>query len=358
MTTYLSDHQGRNNNFNLIRFVAAFLVLVSHSYALTLGAGEHEPLVAALGLSLGAIAVDVFFVTSGYLVAASLFRGSGFKSFIISRLLRIYPALLVVITISVFVLGPYFTTLPLDQYFSDEQTYKHFFKNVTLLFGVEYRLPGVFESIPFANAVNGSLWTLPYEIRLYCLLAILGLLSKLMSSYTPFKNIPSFFFALTFCAVIFNIYVEQIGLDIPQRKLLHLFSIFFTGATLYLLRDRVAMNDLLASAAIAVLTIAIIFDFAFFIAYVIALPYLTFYFAYKITGPILKFNQFGDLSYGIYIVAFPLQQVIMTLQPETQVTGLIVKAGFLTLICAALSWYLIEKPSLRFKSKVISSYNN
>lgn len=358
MTTYLSDHQGRNNNFNLIRFIAAFLVLVSHSYALTLGSGEYEPLVASLGFSLGAIAVDVFFVTSGYLVAASLFRGRSIKSFIVSRVLRIYPALLVVITISIFLIGPFFTTLPLDHYFSDPQTYTHFFKNVTLLFGVEYQLPGVFESAPYADAVNGSLWTLPYEIRLYCVLAVLGFLSIILSSYTSFKNIPSLFLTLTFCAVIFNTYIQLTGLDIPQRKLLHLFSVFFTGTTLYLTRDCIPLNKLLASTAGVALLITTFFSDAFFVVYVIALPYLTLYLAYKITGPILKFNQLGDLSYGIYIFAFPIQQMIMLLQPETGVAGLMIKASFFTLICAALSWHLIEKPSLRFKFKLISSYKN
>ena len=354
MTTYLSDHQGRNNNFNLIRFIAAFLVLVSHSYVLALGSGEDEPLVASLGFSLGAIAVDVFFVTSGYLVAASLFRGRSIKSFIVSRVLRIYPALLMVTIISVFLVGPYFTAQPLDAYFSDAQIYKHFFKNVTLLFGVEYQLPKVFESVPYANVVNGSLWTLPYEIRLYCVLAILGFLSMVMATYTRLKNILGFFLTLTFCAVLFNVYVQLAGLEIPQRKLLHLFSVFFTGATLYLARDRVPLNKSLASAAIISLLIATLFDDAFFVLYIITLPYLTLYLAYKITGPILKFNQLGDLSYGIYIFAFPLQQIIMSLHPETQIAGLIIKAAFFTLICAALSWHLIEKPSLRFKSRLIS----
>ena len=356
MTTYLSDHQGRNNNFNLIRFIAAFLVLVSHSYVLTLGSGEHEPLVASLGFSLGAIAVDVFFVTSGYLVAASLFRGRSIKSFVVSRVLRIYPALLTAIIISVFLVGPYFTALPLDGYFSDSQTYEHFFKNVSLLFGVEYQLPRVFESVPYANVVNGSLWTLPYEIRLYCLLAILGFLSILISTYTPFKNILGFFFALTFCAVTFNVYVQLTGLEIPQRKLLHLFSVFFTGATLYLARNHVPLNKILAISATIVLLITTLFDNAFFLAYVITLPYLTLYLAYKITGQVLKFNQLGDLSYGIYIFAFPIQQIIMSLQPETQIVGLIIKAAFLTLICATLSWHFIEKPSLRFKFRLVSSY--
>ena len=148
--------KGRDNNFNLIRFIAASLVLFSHSYPLAMGNGFPEPLSNSLGTSWGSIAVDVFFVASGFFIAASFSLKSSFKSFAMARILRIYPALIITTLLTVFVLGPLFTSLSLFDYFSHSQTYQYLIKNTTLLTGIEYYLPGVFTDTPYNQAVNGS----------------------------------------------------------------------------------------------------------------------------------------------------------------------------------------------------------
>ena len=127
--------QGRDNNFNLIRIVAALVVLVTHSFALV---GE------SIGMTIGLIAVDVFFIVSGFLVTASLLTRQSTIEFLWARALRIFPALLVMLLLTVFVLGPFFTSLPLSSYFSDRTTYDYLLKCSTLFTGVVYKLPGVF----------------------------------------------------------------------------------------------------------------------------------------------------------------------------------------------------------------------
>lgn len=136
--------QGRDNNFNLIRFIASLSVLITHSFALALGTPGAEPFRKSLGMTIGEISVDVFFITSGFLVTASLLYRKNTIEFIWARFLRIFPALLVMLLLTVLVVGPVFTTLPLSNYLTHKDTFRYFAKCLTLFFGVEYTLPGVF----------------------------------------------------------------------------------------------------------------------------------------------------------------------------------------------------------------------
>lgn len=172
--------QGRDNNFNLIRIIAALAVLVTHSFALAIGTADAEPFRKSLGMTMGSIAVDVFFITSGFLVTSSLLNRQSTIEFIWARVLRIFPALIVMLLLTVFVLGVIFTTLPTLTYLSLPQTYIYFAKCATLITGVAYNLPGVFDSNPYKNAVNGSLWTMPHEVRMYAILAIVWFVLRII----------------------------------------------------------------------------------------------------------------------------------------------------------------------------------
>lgn len=178
--------EGRDNNFNLIRIIAALSVLVSHSFTLSVGTTDAAPFVGAIGISLGSIAVDCFFITSGLLVTASLLKRQNIIDFLWARTLRIFPALVIMLCLTVFGLGVFFTSMPLGSYLTDFATYKYFFKCATLIAGVSYTLPGVFDGNPFDNSVNGSLWTMPFEVRMYIILvftwAVLQTIRKISSN--------------------------------------------------------------------------------------------------------------------------------------------------------------------------------
>jgi len=177
MNQPLSDFlYARDNNFNLIRFIAAFGVLFSHSFSLALGGSETEPFKQLLGMSFGQIAVDIFFISSGFLIANSLFMKKNLANFLWARFLRIYPGLFVSLIFCVFIVGLFFTKYPIGQYLTDTQTYVFLVKNAVLFFGEEQKLPGVFESLPWQGVVNGSLWTLPFEVKAYCLLVAFSII--------------------------------------------------------------------------------------------------------------------------------------------------------------------------------------
>ena len=143
----LSDYAvGRDNNFNLIRLAAALSVIFSHSVAVLGLPSSREFFFDHLGLSLAEMAVDVFFVTSGFLVTGSLVNRGDVIAFLWARALRIYPAIWVMLVLTVFALAPALTTLPLADYFTSPKTHEYFAKCATLIGGVRYSLPGVFET--------------------------------------------------------------------------------------------------------------------------------------------------------------------------------------------------------------------
>ncbi|RYG56248.1 MAG: acyltransferase, partial [Alphaproteobacteria bacterium] len=165
----------RADSFDLLRLIASLLVLWSHQHVLL---GFPEPAVSILQGSIGTLGVTVFFAISGYLNALSLLRRQSVRSFLISRALRIYPALIICVLFCV-ILGAIITTDPAR--FFGLKTLKFLVQNSTLI-GIEVRLPGVFETNIYRDAVNGSIWTLPMEIACYLGLAILGAMCSYRSS--------------------------------------------------------------------------------------------------------------------------------------------------------------------------------
>lgn len=164
--------QGRDNNFNLIRLVAAVAVLVSHAAPLTQGRGTPEPLARLTGHTLGTLAVYVFFVASGFFVAGSLSR-RGPAGFALARARRILPGLAVSLLLVTFVLGPAVTTRTLADYFAAPGTAAFLIRGLLPLDPL-YTLPGVFADNPYPT-VEGSIWTLAYEIACYAGLALTAL---------------------------------------------------------------------------------------------------------------------------------------------------------------------------------------
>ncbi len=356
----LSDYKdSRDNNFNLIRFVAAFLVLVSHSFPLATGSGVAEPLKSALGIAFGHIAVDIFFITSGFLITGSLLRSKSTPSYIAARVLRIYPALIVAMLLTVFVLGPLLTQLTLNDYFT-RQTFIYLLKNSTLFFGVEFNLPGVFVEVPWKNAINGSLWTLPYEVKMYTYLLFFFLGVAFLKRFTPVKyqRWVKFEWVIVFTAltslllhVSNHVYLNRFD------DFIRLFSFFFIGSFCYIYASVIRMSNstflLLIFFCLASAIGVIYWELSketFMVIYILTLPYIVFYLAYVPNGIIRRFNNLGDYSYGIYIYAFPIQQMSAMLIFNVSVIQMIFVSGVLTLLFAIGSWHLVEKKALKLKT--------
>ncbi len=341
--------QGKNNNFNLIRIIAALAVLASHSFALL---GQPEPLGQSLGMSPGSISVDIFFIASGFLVTGSLMLRQRIGDYVLARVLRIFPALLVMLLLTVFGLGVYFTTLPVAVYLGHSQTYFYLVKCATLIAGVTYYLPGVFENNPYKGAVNGSLWTIVYEIKMYLFL----LLFWFVCQFSKKNSQKIFVRTLIACAVLagFLVFFHQF-VKRDQDHSVRLFFMFFSGAAYWVLKEHIRLSGKFFCLAVGALLLAAVAGTqAFFVVYQLSIAYVLFYLAYVPAGWLRKYNAAGDYSYGVYIYAFPVQQSVAALLPGVSVLLLTLISVAVTLTLAALSWHWIEQRALRLKTFLIS----
>jgi len=325
--------RGRNN-FNLIRLFAAWLVIYSHAWPITGIAGSDLVGRMTIAKSAGAFAVDVFFVISGFLVAASLERRS-WRAFLVARVLRIYPALIVCILATVFVLGPALTTDP--NYWRDATTWRYLWSNATL-WRAEFWLPGVFETFP-RTSVNGSLWTLPIEGHLYLALLFAGVLGMLR----PMRYLPAWAVAV---AGACGFALWRAPLPEHLSYLIWVTSFFITGTLVWVWRERIRLSwplllGLLIAAGLARGTRA------FEPAYFALVAYGTFYLAFVPRLPRIERN---DLSYGMYLYGWPMQQLALLAGAAT-VTSNIIAATAAAFACAAASWFCIERPALRWKRR-------
>ncbi|MHC1698757.1 MAG: acyltransferase family protein [Geobacteraceae bacterium] len=339
--------QGRDNNFNLIRIVAALFVLVSHSFPLAIGFGAAEPFGESLGLTMGSLAVDIFFITSGFLVTASLMTRQSIIEFIWARALRIFPALLVMVLLTVFGLGVFFTSSSVSSYLADSVNYVYLVKCATLITGVKFKLTGVFDSNPYKFVVNGSLWTMPHELRMYAILA----LAWVALHVKKWGGLKLFKLAIVTSFVVAGVLVVARHFYLPtESHSARLFFMFFTGSAFYVLKEQITLSrSSFWILMIALISSAITNKHAFFVIYVLTIAYILFYVAYIPSGFIRKYNAMGDYSYGVYIYAFPVQQSVAALVPGVSVLSMLAISASATLLLAALSWHLLEKRALALK---------
>lgn len=345
MNSVLFAHlaSGRDNNFNLMRFIAASLVVLTHAYGLT-GNATGEPLLRLAGLSLGSLAVDVFFVISGFLIAKSWVSRNDPIGFFYARFMRIYPALWVSVFFCGFILGPAFTTLPLKDYFTHIDTLKFLLENTTLLIAGTFKtLPGVFADLPSPD-INAPLWTLPYELKMYIGLALLGSLGILKR--------PVLILALVLIGYAGFVFAWLHPNEVPERitDTLRFVYLFFAGSTIYLYRNRLRIGWLaFAACTLAALALpALLTELPAERRLILALfcPPLVLMAAFLPKGPIRAFNRFGDYSYGIYIFGMPVQQSLIALTGGTSPTINFALSYSLTLLLAITSWHLLEKQAL------------
>ena len=344
--------KSRDNNLNLLRIVAALAVLVGHSFALL---AQPEPWGARWGMTPGSVAVDLFFVASGLLVCGSLVSKQSLLDYFCARVLRIFPALLVMLLLTVLVLGPYFTELPLAMYLMSAETLLYLKKCATLITGVAFTLPGVFAHNPYPYAVNGSLWTMPLEIKMYLLLMIFWAITGLFRQ----RRMQVFHYLLPGLALVaLAIVLERHFLYAEIRHFERLFLMFFSGAAMYMLREKILLIPRLLYVLLPVTIASVLINRElFFFLYTLSFAYLVLCLAYLPSGWIRQYNKLGDYSYGVYIYAFPVQQSIAALFPHISVAMMIASSMAITLVLAVLSWHGVEKPALERKEKVLVFLN-
>lgn len=340
MRTFDQLAQGRDNNFNLLRMIAASAVLVSHAYPLALGGSAMEPLAEVAPTNLGRLAVAVFFAVSGFFITKSFDRRQSLIRFGTDRVLRIMPGLFVVLILSVAVLGPLFTVLPSGSYWSAWETWTYLPRNLSL-YRLQWALPGVFAANPL-GAVNGSLWTLSVEVDCYVMVVVVGL-SSLLSTY----RFAVFLVGYGGCYAALRLW----STDAHVAVLCELSFPFVIGMASYVYRDRVPISFtiLLSGVALALLARG---TPVYHELFVVTLSYAAFCFGGLQWRWLRRYNLLGDYSYGMYIYAFPIEQAVVALLPHPSPIATMAVAFAVTLVLAVLSWRLVEQPMLAQRHRV------
>ncbi|MBR8312371.1 acyltransferase [Burkholderia dolosa] len=325
--------KAKDNNFDCIRMLAAALVIFSHQYGLM---GRGEPTVFD-GFSYGGLGVVIFFSLSGYLVTQSWERDPSVWRFSAKRALRIFPALICATLLMALVMGPAVTTLNYTDYFSSPEVRRFVFGTATTL-NMTDTLPGVFENLHY-QTVNSSLWTIPVELKCYGFVIFLGLFGVLRSR-----------FALPLA--ILALLIGRFILSIPEthHPLLNFGMCFLFGMAMHVCRADIDRYRNVIAPAIGCAALVCWLLRNEYLSLVIAVPYAVVTIGRMSTPVVRRFGRLGDVSYGMYIYAFPIQQIIISVTHNSLPTLLCFLLSLaVTAAMAFVSWHLVEHPAMSMR---------
>jgi peptidoglycan/LPS O-acetylase OafA/YrhL len=282
--------------------------------------------------------VWAFFGISGFLIAQSWTIDAHVWRYLAKRALRILPALLVVLLVTVFVIGPLFTTLALGEYLTHAGTWSYLLRNSVLFTASE--LPGVFVENAYPRQVNGSLWTLAPEAWAYLATAALGLAGGLRRPWV----------ALSVALALIALPHDPTGL-LPAPSEIWVLQAFAVGACLFLFRERIPWHGGIAVGLAAAFALAPSEPLQLKLA-VVAIPYVAIHLAYRGPAVLRRLTTRGDFSYGIYLYAWPVGQAVAAAWAGIGAAALIAVSLPLTFLLAVASWHWVERPALALKASL------
>ena len=338
---------GHDNFFTPLRLIFASLVVFGHAFAVAWRDSSLEPHIV-YHYTFSYLAVNLFFIASGFLVTKSMVYRGDTPSFLSARALRIFPALIVHVIFVMIVIGPLATKTPLAEFFSDPDWYLQPFKVLTFI-DTKMIMPGIFQSNA-EDLGSAALWTLRYEVLAYIgtlLVFSLGMLRKKWMVLLQFV-LPSLAWMLGDYYGLFT------KLPATIENLMRFGIAYGLGATIYAYRDRLNFSWV----ALGVLVVASYFfreTRAVEVLVTSVLAWIVFRFAYMKMPSLDWTKRLPDVSYGIYIYHWCVLQMLFYWMPHLGVLELFALTFPITVGLAALSWYIIEKPALRSKTQFANS---
>ncbi len=338
------------NNFNFLRLLFAILVLVSHSYEIIDGNRSREPLTLIFNsLSLGELAVDAFFFLSGFLIVQSWRSKPSLRAFILARVLRIYPGFIVASLFCAFLFGPLASDA---QNYFERMRYPEYFGSVIALRGPV--IPPVFNGswYPF---INNSLWTIKYEMACYIFVAMAGVIGL------AHRFVFWIVVAILGCAglvvlpalAIFLSTAANVSISGPLTDVLRLFSFFSVGAVYQAYQSRIIIAPSLLGIAVLLLFLSMFFKAIAELALAIFGTYILFGIAFARNGWLRALKPRFDISYGVYLYAWPVQHLLIYYFPGLDVAPVIFATAVISVGFGWLSWRLVESPALRLKRHLL-----
>lgn len=327
-----------------MRLLFAVFVLITHSYKIS-GVNETDWLHTLTNRQVyfSYIGLNGLFALSGYLIFQSLCRSKNPFDYYWKRILRIFPALFVVLVLTIF-LGSIVYSGNLNSYIYSASMQSYLPNNLSLL-KIQYDIEGIFENNPLKKMINGSLWSISYEFAMYLSLSLLFYCNL---TYKKIAVTVILLFLLII-RLFFNTKAAEFNGILNGTYFLELAVYFYAGCFLAAIQiERIGKNELIFLICVLLLTLSVNFQFyhstKFFIWPVLVISGGLAYISWieKLTSSI------GDLSYGVYLYAFPVQQTLMYYF-NLKTLPLLICSLIISLAFAWLSWNIIEKNAIKLK---------
>ena len=332
MTRTLDDvFDVRANALNFVRLLLAGSVIVWHGIRLAGQEIESVPL-RQFVVDFG---VDGFFAISGFLIVQSWLRTPDWRRYLRARFLRIFPAFWTCLIVTAFLIAPLSTGL----FGGENLTYV--LKNASLWI-VQWGIAGTPTDVPITGVWNGSLWTLAWEFICYLGVLVLGIAGLL-----KYRAV------LPICFALVLIVSAATSSGLVENGLLELASrfgiMFLAGALILQYRDRIPVNAVTVVLSVVVVAASMLLP-NYRVVGALPLAFLVMLCGAAIRSP--RFRLKNDISYGVYIYAFPVQQVLAIWGVHTWGTPVYIVLAMLgTLPLAIASWFLVEKQALKLNKR-------
>ena len=332
------------NNFDFLRFLFAFVVILSHIIDLSL----YPDFLFLKKFFDTHLSVTGFFIISGFLIAGSYVKTQNIRKYFVKRAKRLLPAYLFIITLCAIFLS-IFSSFNLSEYFLNSMLYKYFFANLFFVNFLQPCLPGVFLNNILCT-INGALWTIKVEVSFYILLPLIILLIN------KFEKKIAVFISIYILGLLYILALYYANFIIPEKQGLLLIlkhqlpgflTYFISGISLFYYFD-FYMKYKNKLAVISIIVFSIEYYFNLEILRPIAMSLLILYFAYGFKF-LNNWGKYGDFSYGIYIYHFPIIQLVVSLNLFHKFNPFLVAFSIIitVFLLAFLSWNLLEKRFLK-----------
>lgn len=300
-------------------------------------------------LTFGEVAVDCFFMLSGYLIVQSWQQAPDLWQFAKKRIRRIYPGFLFAFLLCVLVIAP-FVTPDATAY------YAVLSPRAVISMGLQLKDPIVPMVFPGTHypVLNGAMWSIAYEARCYIIVALIGLIGLRWQKGIWFTCLLVTLFLLPFNKQVSQLdFFGRSHLIIAPHEFLRLLAFFATGACFYLFRNVIVLKKSWALGAAVVLIILLFQPQLASVGLATAGGYILFWLAFASIPMLDRFKRIDDVSYGLYLYGWPIQKLLNWYFPTVSVWLLIPVALILAIGAGYASWHLIESPFLK-KKKVVA----
>lgn len=336
------------NNFGIIRLIGAFLVFSGHEYVLL---GKTAP--ALMGQPIHRMGIIIFFLTGGYVITQSWERDRNIVRYLLKRIMRIVPPLVIYTLVAAYIIGPLTSYLDYKTYFTHPQ-FTNYFKNIFL--NVQYFLPGAFAENPYPNAVNGSLWSLPAEFVMYLLIPVIYEFSSLFRCKKIFfttsaaiscllMSIHETFFPSWHCVVYATDLAQVIDI-VPFYFIGAAVAVFSPTSQLFSIRNGLITLVIISCFSLENAILSVLLS-------TLAISYV--FYCFTLTPSVGDLKNM-EISYGIYLYGFPIQQTVIYIFMEYGIPlhfmTVMIISFLITATIAFLSRHLIENPSSRFVKRL------